>query len=1125
MIRNIKLAGMGLLMLSLTIPAHSNDASSKNSVSVSVQDGKALKGVVKDVNGEPIVGVYVLVKGTTNGTMTDFDGNFNISGIKKGDVLVVSCVGFENKEITIGDLSQNLSLVLEEAKQVLDEVVVLAYGGRQLRSKVTNSIGKVSNETLSSGLFSNPAQALSGAVSGVRVIQTSGNPGATPTIILRGGTDYDGSGSPLVVIDGQVRGSLSDINPDDIESMEIMKDAGATAIYGARANNGVLLITTKRGKQGTGQINIKAKVGVNFANLPFNFMNARDYLYYMRKAYMNSSNIWQDSNGRWRGITNMSSLAGATPYGTGNKYFAADGITPLDGNKDARAVYSTMPYDPKYDFLLKQGWEVMDDPVNPDQKIIFKNSDPAKFNINNPSLSQDYSINFSGGNDKGSYYAGLGYNKSNGVVVGNWYKRLTFTFNADYKIKPWLKSESSFNFADATWYGLPPTQGSEANYFGRILSLPPTKRDYNADNEMLLGLNASDGNQRFNLDKFRRDNNTDKFTMVQAFTFDITKELKFKVSGNWLYSEGVYESFDKDYLRAPGNYERSRRSSASFDRTLNQTYNAVLTYDTLFAGLHGISSMFGVEYFDSYSKGFSAAGSGAENDDFADLALTSSKENKREIDSYHSRQRIMSFFGRLNYDYSGKYLVSLVMREDGYSRLAKDNRWGFFPGISAGWIFSKEEFMKSCQNILSFGKFRMSYGINGNVNPSWIGPYTVQGSYSSLKYNGTTGYLVRDLPTPYLIWEKSGTFETGFDLGFFDNRLNLNLTYYDRLTSHKFANISLSGSSGRTSIVSNNGSLRNRGVEIELGAKILNTKDWKWNANLNMAYNVNKIVSLPDNGLERNRQNAFQVYSGNGQDKIWVGGYQEGQTPGDIYAYKAEGIYKSYDEIPKNLIDKSIGNNGSNNKTLYGPDAWAALSDEEKSKGLPVQPGDVRWKDVNGDGIIDQFDQVKIGNSVPKWTGGFNTSLSWKQLTFSARFDFGLGFKIVDYRTPWIMGNMQGTYNTIEDTKKTWSKDNPGGIYPIYTWADQLGKRNYARTTSMFIYNGNYLAFRELSLVYRLPSRISKIMGLHGMDFSVTGQNLGYLTEGEHVFSPETSSHNGGYPLPRTIIFGLNVSF
>lgn len=472
-----------------------------------------------------------------------------------------------------------------------------------------------------------------------------------------------------------------------------------------------------------------------------------------------------------------------------------------------------------------------------------------------------------------------------------------------------------------------------------------------------------------------------------------------------------------------------------------------------------------------------------------------------------------------------KYLVSLVMRRDGYSKLV-DNRWGFFPGISAGWVFSKEDFVNNLgiNDVLSFGKLRLSYGSNGNV--SGIGNYDLQGRYGLVNYGGKTGFLMTGLPNPGLRWEKSNTFEIGLDLGFLDNRLNLNMTYYNRRTKDKFANIDLPSHVGINSFKTNNGEIQNSGLEFDFNAKIINTKDWKWDFSLNGAFNKNKIITLPYNKLERNRQGAFEVYTGNGDEKMWVGGYQEGQRPGDIYVYKAMGIYNDTKDIAGNLIDMSLGNNGSNNKILYGPDAWAKLTDQEKSKGLPIQPGDVKWLDVNNDGKIDQFDKVKVGNEVPLITGGFNTRVGWKGLSLSARFDYALGHKVVDSRTPWILGNMQGTFNTLDLVKNSWSENNMNAKYPVYAWADQLGKRNYARESSMFVYKGDYLAFREISLSYQMPKEWVNKIFLQSAELSITGQNLGYLTAAKHVYSPEYGANSwGGYSLPRTLILGLNVSF
>ena len=1093
------------------------------------QERISVRGIVYDSYSETLPGATIMEKGTTNGVTSDINGNFEIQ-VNEGATLVVSFVGFLSSEVG-ASASQVLQVLLREDSQVLDEVVVTGYGGTQLRSKMTNSIAKVKEETFAKGMFSNPAQALSGAVAGLKVSQTSGNPGTAPTIVLRGGTNLDGSGSPLIIMDGQVRESLSDLNPEDIESMEVMKDAGATAIYGARANNGVVLITTKRGKSGHSAFNVKAKVGLNYAHLPYEFLGAEDYLRNIRTAVQRGSNAYQDSQGNWLGWTTMSSLTGVGNYGTGNRYWADDAKTiPLDGNKNSAAVWSPMIYTPDLAFLLNQGWKTMIDPVYGDE-IIFKDFTLVDQNINSPTVSQDYNVNMSGGNDRGSYYAGLGYNHSDGLAVGNWYQRINFTLNADYQITDWLKSSSNVNFNDATWYGLSPTQTNEGNYFSRVLSLPPTFRGYNADGKLLLGPNSGDGNQLYNQSQFVRDNNTDKITFGQSFQIDFMKGLFLKLGAIWYYDAAKTESFNKDYLTSPGVTNTSRSSSASYDRKHNQTYNAVLNFDRQLNADHYVSAMAGVEYFDKYRKGINASGSGAPTDDFMDLALTSSDASMRSIDSWHERERILSFFGRVNYDYKGKYLLSAVLRHDGYSKLLGDNRWGTFPGISAGWVFNKEDFMQDFSHILSFGKLRASYGLNGNV--SGIGTYTLQGAYGNTKYNNTTGYLITTIPNPYLRWEKSHTFEVGLDLSFIENRINTNFTYYNRRTADKYASIPLPSSSGISSITSNNGEIENKGLEFELGFRILDNSDWKWDVSVVGAFNRNKVIKLPDNGLDLNRQSAFEVYVPNSynpatgeSERIWVGGYQEGQRPGDIYGFKAEGIYKNESEIPGDLVDTSSGNNGSNNKPLYGPSAWAALTDAQKANALPIQPGDVKWKDVNGDGKIDNYDRVKLGNLNPKVTGGITTNLSWKEFSFSGRFDYALGFQAIDLRTPWIMGCMQGSYNSIVETLDTWSPENPNAKFPIYVWADQLGKRNYARSnTSMFVYDASYLAIRELSLGYSLPRTWANKLKMQGLQVSVTGQNLAYISNCKKLHSPEDANNNSGYPLPRTVIFGLSMTF
>ena len=835
-------------------------------VKITQQNGSCT-GIVKDTTGETVIGASVVVKGTTNGTITGIDGDFSLNNVKQGDIIQISFVGYKTVEVKWN--GQPLNVTLKDDTEMLGEVVVTGYGGQQLRTKVTNSISKVKQESLNVGMHSNPAQALSGAVAGLKVIQSSGSPGATPTIILRGGTNLDGTGSPLVVVDGQLRDSMSDINPEDIESMDVLKDAGATALYGARASNGVILITTKRGKAGFREINFKAKLGLSYARTPYEFLEAGEYIKAMRKAHWDAGHLFQDKDGNTKTYWGNweSYLNGKQPFGTGNN---------LDQD-----IYSTQFLNEDNKYLLGRGWQTVTDPIT-GKEILYKNTDVDKYNLNDPAFSQDYNINMSGGNDRGTYYAGLGYNRQEGVPVNTFYERYSFITNASYKIADWLTSTSSLNYNRANWKNMPGSNGSELNYFGRVRSLPPTVLFEDEEGNMKLGPGTADGNQMYQPDQWWNDNQSDKFTMSQSFKIDILKNLSLTANMNWYYSETYQESFTKDYENTPGNFVRTRSATAYYNRDFRQTYNAVLNYNETFFLDHHVEVMLGMEYYNKYQRGFEAQGQGAPTDDLPDLSLTDKGEGKRTINSWHEKQRILSFFGRLNYDFKDKYLLSFVFRRDGYSSLLGDNRWGFFPGVSAGWIFGREDFIKEAIPVMSFGKLRASYGINGNA--SGIGAYTLQGSYGSsnsngsFNYNGNTSYLITELPNPNLRWEKTATFEVGADLSFFANRLNTNLTYYNRLTSDKYAALSFPTSTGFSSVTNNNGEFRNQGIEIELSGKIIDSKDWTWSASGNIAFNKNKIVSLPDNGMERNRINAFQVYTGNGDEKKWVGGQQEGHT-------------------------------------------------------------------------------------------------------------------------------------------------------------------------------------------------------------------------------------------------------
>lgn len=1081
-----------------------------------VQQSGPCTGIVKDSTGETVIGASVAVKGTTNGTITGIDGDFSLSNVKNGDVIVISFVGYQTVEIKW--TGKPISVVLKDDSQMLEEVVVTGYGGKQLRSKVTSSISKVDEKAIVSGVKSNPASALAGTVAGLVVQQNSGRPGSVPSVVLRGGTSLDGTGSPLYVIDGVVR-SISDFNPEDIESMEVLKDASATAIYGARANNGVILITTKKGKTGKAQITFKAKAGLSSMGVMPKFLNAGDYIYWQRTAMKNAAAAGSTETANWMGL-----LKAANGFGTGNLIFDPVTGEVLDGNKDSRAIYSVMILNDQNRYKLQQGWKTMTDPIYGDE-LIYTETNFRDEAFRKTALAQDYNISISGGNERGHYYLGLGYYNEKGFPVNSWYKRLNFTLNADYKITDWLTSYSSFSYADAKWKNTRNMNQNEAQYFGRMLSVPPTMRGYNEDGELLMGVNSPDGNPNFNADKFRDRNNTDKFSFSQTLQFDITRHIYLKLVGNIFYDEGIYESMNRDFMERPGVMNTARATSAKFQRELTQTYNAIAGWNQSFQK-HNIDVLAGFEFYDWKQMGFSASGQGAPTDDFFDLGLTSSEKNMRGIDSWHQRQRLMSYFGKVNYDYDGKYLLSLTFRTDGSSKLI-DKRWGFFPGVSIGWNILKEDFMEDTRNVLSFLKIRAGYGKNGNINPDYIGSYTLQGSYNTTgKYDSTLGYQMGGIPLPGICWEKSSTFDMAVDASFLNNKYNLSVGYFNRLTSDLYAYINLPGSSGVSSLLTNNGEVRNQGVEIEASVNILSNKDWNWKVGGNITFIKNVIEKLPYNGNENNRQGGQEVYTGRklpdgSYEKVWVGGKQEGQSVGNMYGYVAEGFYNSEEDIRQHGIKKDL--TSLSGRTIYSPDEYAKLTDAEKGNAHVLAPGDVKWKDINGDGVIDQYDQAYLGNSVPKWTGGFNTTVSWKGLSLYAKFDFALGHKIYDSLRPVFLGCSQGEFNTLTDVRDSWTPEHQDAKYPIYTRADILVKNN-TRTSTIFTYKGNYLCMRDVTLSYSLPAGLLKNWGISGLQLSVTGQNLAYLKS--DIYTPEGRGFaNSAYPLPRTVVFGAQVSF
>ncbi len=1137
------------LALAAAVPAVASATSTESQASAASLQASECTGVILDFEGLPLAGASVKVDGTTIAGATDLDGKFALKGVKKGAKITISYIGCKPQTVVWN--GQPLTVTLAEDTNVLDEVVVMGYGVEQKRAKVTNSISKVNEKVLTVGANANPAQALAGAVSGVKVSVTSGDPSATPSITIRGGTNWDGSANqPLVVVDGQIRGSLSDINPNDIESMEVLKDAGATALYGARAANGVILVSTKKGKQGDGRVNLNVKFGLSHYYSGYEMLNAADYIYWTRTGTYNTTYPYVKGNWLSNFYGNLDN--GSQPYSTGGTRITDQSpwniLTLTDDNR----------------YLLDYGWQTMKDPlaglpkndkgdVFPDATILFKDTDPSKYNFQDPTYTQDYNLSFSGANDRGNYYASLGYYKADGALPTTFYKRYNFAFTGGYKISSWLQANSIFNYIRSNW-------NNEANglatgrVFGRVASMPPTIRFQNEEGKQLYqgNLVGASVNAFFQPEKYLRDNQADKFQMTQSLTATIIPGLTLKGTMSWYYNEQLTRAFNKDIqTNANGAMNRSRGTSESFLRYFDQTYNVVANFKRTFAEKHNLNVMLGMEYYKRNYKSFGASGNGAPTDDFEklDYAFTGSqspyKPSSLSISSSQVEEAILSYFGRVEYDYMDKYLIAATFRQDGYSRL-QDNRWGFFPGVSAGWVFSKEDFFQktALANIINYAKIRGSFGLNGVVNSGIIGYYTLLGSYGGYEYGGNTGFRISGLPNLGLKWERTRTGEVGLDLGFLNNRVNLGLTYYNRLTMDKYASKALPQTTGFSSVITNNGSFRNQGLEIDLQGTILRTRDFSWTLGANLTYNKNVVVDLPANNNINNRQGGTEVYTGGPQYQneagemvwptTWLGGLQEGQEPMHIIGYKNTGILQNEDQI-KALGDYiDVSRSALAAVAIYanqeGLDRLKREYPSLANTAVKLRPGDVAWMDRNGDNKIDTYDQYDLGNRLPHWSGGFNTTLSWKGLSLYARFDMGFDFTVYDSSFTWWMGAGQGTYNGPKQIKDTWTPENPGAKWPRYVIASNMGTNAYFRVSDIMAQSGAYLACRELSLSYTLPDNLCKKFRSQGLTVSVTGQNLGYLKKCTLPLPDNTQSigfadGEGTYNLPRTVLFGINLSF
>ena len=1055
------------------------------------QEKTTITGVVKDQTGDELPGVSVRLKGTNVTTVTNFNGNFSVSA-PMGGVLVFSYLGTKTQEIQLRDKTP-LVIVMEDDAIMLNEVVAIGYGN-QARPTLTTSITKVGTEEFKNAPSANPLNQLQGKVAGLSLQISDGQPGKSPELFIRGGASTSPEGdSPLIIVDGIVGGvtSIEQLNSEDIESMQVLKDAASTAIYGARAAYGIIIVTTKSGKfNAKPKVNVKYNFGKETLGKKYEFTTAREYIEVSRRntALYNTGN---PNNFLQGGTYGMS---------TGNPRNSRNTLEFLD-------TY-IQNYGQAYvqNLLDNEGWETMVDPVT-GKKLIFLDTNYQDVTFQT-ATKHDIDVNVSGGSDRMTYYAGLGYLDQEGIVLGTYTKNMTFLLNTTYKVSETFIIDASANYQGRDYNAV----GNYQNVLSRSVTMPFTYRLNYEDGLPAPGEGVNNFRNR-NHEWYYRDQYKEakryNTTYRGGFTWFITPELNIKPMV-YHYIRETRDSAFEEY----NEVQKNRNASASTSRRTETQYDAVMNYKKSFLQSHNVNAILGTSYIKNDAFSLNGAGYGAPTDNIKTLGATTI--DSQTTGSSLSEDAMLSFFGRVNYDYKTKYLFSASVRRDGSSRYARDNRWGTFPGVSAGWNMHSEPMWQSIKPYVSTFKLRTSWGQAGNNE---LNIYDTEGRYApDYPYAGEVGLLNNTVANSTLKWETTTSFDVGLDMGFFKDRLNLVVDAYQKITSDRLFMQPLDDATGFASIRSNYGSIMTRGFDVELSATPIKTKDFSWNMNFTFSFYRSTAKDLPENGQDKNRIGGNIVWDTKAQAYVMVGGTAEGERYGDRWAFNMIGVYAT-DEDAKN-----------------------APFDVE-ADGRVKEGGDAIWQDLDENGIIDHRDMVYMGNIRPDKLGGMVNSFRYKNFGFRFVMDYAFGHVIDNSFRGRSIASARNNNMTLKDVvgNDIWKEQGDIASIPKYSVRSDADYkiRNHLRTdnglaggsayktnNSLYYKKGDFLAFREISFTYTFPQKLAKKLFLSGLEVNGGVYNIGYLTAYDGLM-PEiyTGADQGSYARPRQFNFGVQLTF
>lgn len=1037
---------------------------------ISAQNAKAqdlinVKGTVSDDQNVPLPGVSIVEKGTTNGVTTDFDGNYTIN-VPANAVLIFSYIGMQTQVEEV-DNKSIINITLKQSATGLDEVVVIGYGTESRRT-LTTSISKVDGEVLETIPISNVGEGLKGKVPGARIYSNNTAPGSEPIIRIRGGSSINKSNNPLVLIDGVELG-LSDINPNDIESIEVLKDAASAAIYGSRASNGVILVTTKKGSlTKKPRITLETTTAYQGFERFYDFMNASDYISIVRPAVVNS------------------------PFPERNHL---SGYSASSGN-DETSIYTTRYLNPGEN--VPMGWKSLIDPIDPTKTLIFEDND-IKDLMFKPAVWNNYFLGINGGSEDLRYSGSVGFTNDDGIALSSNWTRFSARANVDGKISKKLKFGTNFSFTESN----KEEHYKQQDVISRGLSTAPTHRLYWEDGTPAPGYNATSPSPLWY--DFTRDDSQKEQRMVLGGSLDwnIFDQLHAKINSSY-----YLRTWQRDYFMKAHEFDGSRPSETYFSQDAQNKMEVYLSYDKTFND-HSISAIAGYSYLNFDFKDIGAAASGASTDKIKTL---NAAPLKTQATSEIHEETLIGYFGRFTYDFKKKYLLSATIRRDGSSRFLPGNQWGVFPSGSLGWIISEEEFMQD-MDALSILKFRASYGQTGN---NQVGRYDAQGLYSvNSRYNGNAGIRSVDMPNGNLTWETSTQLDVGFDLGLFDNKINIIADYFDKRTDDLIFSKPLPNTSGFSAVDTNIGTVKFYGFDVQLNTDNISNKNFQWTSNFTWSFVKNEVLKLPDNGRYKNRIGGIVLDPDD--PTLDYGGIAEGEPLNRYFGYKVDYIIQTQEQADNANFD--------NDSRGYSP------VDGLRIKGRKL-PGDYEWVDRNGDGIIDSKDQFELGVTVPTTTGGFGNFFKYKNLSLNVFLDFALGHSINDNSyMRYFMNTFAYNYALVNQAKDTWTPQNPNATYARFTANDPGdGSQNFSKTSSAFNFSADYLCIRDVTLNYDLPTDAISDLGLQKFSIYLSGNNLHYFTSvigtsPEEGASTTYSSDYNNYPPVRRVALGVKLTF